>query len=99
MRAPARSRSRRRGARTPCGRSAAHRPALPLAAKIQQDILLSAMEAHDTSVDFTPSESHVVSKGDTLSAIAARYKTSVDVLKRRNNLTSSKLSVGQRLLL
>lgn len=69
------------------------------AAKIQQDILLSAMEAHDTSVDFTPSESHVVSKGDTLSAIAARYKTSVDVLKRRNNLTSSKLSVGQRLLL
>lgn len=69
------------------------------AAKIQQDILLSSMEANDTSTDFTSSETHVVTKGDTLSELATRYNTSVEALKRRNNLQSSKLSIGQRLLL
>lgn len=69
------------------------------AAKIQQDILLSSMEAKDTSADFTSGETHVVTKGDTLSELATRYNTSVEVLKRRNNLQSSNLSIGQRLLL
>ncbi|MBD1433284.1 glucosaminidase domain-containing protein [Sphingobacterium sp. DN00404] len=69
------------------------------AAKIQQDILLRSMEANDTSTDFTSGESHVVTKGDTLSELATRYNTSIEALKRRNNLQSSKLSIGQRLLL
>src|SRR5690606_28779714 len=69
------------------------------ATKIQQDILLRSMEANDTSADFTSGETHVVTKGDTLSELATRYNTSVEVLKRRNNLQSSKLSIGQRLLL
>ena len=68
-------------------------------AKIQQDILLRSIEANDTSADFTTGETHVVSKGDTLSELATRYNTSVEALKRRNNLQSSKLSIGQRLLL
>ena len=68
--------------------------------KIQQDILLRSIEANDTSADFTTTgETHVVSKGDTLSELATRYNTSVEALKRRNNLQSSKLSIGQRLLL
>ncbi|NGM65548.1 glucosaminidase domain-containing protein [Sphingobacterium sp. SGR-19] len=68
-------------------------------AKIQQDILLRSMEANDASADFMAGETHVVTKGDTLSELATRYNTSVDALKRRNNLHSSKLSIGQRLLL
>lgn len=67
--------------------------------KIQQDLLLSAMEAADTAVDFISSESHVVTRGDTLSELAKRYNTSVEKLKSRNNLQSSKLTIGQRLLL
>lgn len=67
--------------------------------KIQQDLLLSAMEAKDTAVDFMSSESHVVAKGDTLSELAERYDTSVEKLKSRNDLKSSKLTIGQRLLL
>jgi len=69
------------------------------AAKIQQDILLRSMEANDTSTDFTSGDTHVVTKGDTLSELATRYNISVDDLKRRNNLQSSKLAIGQRLLL
>ena len=39
--------------------------------------------------------SYIVTRGDTLYAIASRYNTTVDVLKRINNLTSDILSVGQ----
>ena len=39
--------------------------------------------------------SYIVTRGDTLYAIASRYNTTVDVLKRINNLTSNILSVGQ----
>lgn len=66
---------------------------------VQKDLLLSTMEANDTSADFTSSETHVVRKGDTLSELAKHYDISVETLKRRNNLQSSKLSIGQRLLL
>jgi len=69
------------------------------ASKIQQDLLLKSMEANDPSMDFMAGETHVVSKGDTLSELAKRYDTSVEHLKRRNKLQSSKLSIGQRLLL
>lgn len=40
---------------------------------------------------------HVVARGESLSAIAARYQTSVDTLKERNGLSSDVLQVGQRL--
>lgn len=42
---------------------------------------------------------HAVVGGDTLTAIARRYQTSVDELQRLNNLRSrSRLSIGQRIL-
>ena len=41
---------------------------------------------------------HIVSENDNLYRLAIQYDTSVDVLRRHNNLTSDILSVGQLLL-
>ncbi|MGB6007117.1 LysM peptidoglycan-binding domain-containing protein [Castellaniella sp.] len=40
---------------------------------------------------------HTIRKGDTLYSLARRYNTSVDALRKLNNLKSSSLSTGQRL--
>ncbi len=40
---------------------------------------------------------HTVEKGDTLWSIANKYNTTVDEIKRLNNLTSNILSIGQKL--
>ena len=40
---------------------------------------------------------HIVKSGETLSSIARKYHVSVSQLKRWNNLTSDRLSIGQRL--
>ncbi len=42
---------------------------------------------------------HIVQKGDTLWSITRQYDTTVDEIKRLNNLTSNLLSVGQRLII
>lgn len=44
-----------------------------------------------------PARTHVVSRGDTLSAIAKRYGVSVDALRQHNRLDSDVIRVGQRL--
>ncbi len=41
---------------------------------------------------------HIVKKGDTLYSLSRRYYMSVDELKRMNNLKSSGLSIGQKLM-
>lgn len=41
------------------------------------------------------SESYVVRKGDTLYSIAKRYNTSVEELKRNNDLVGNTISIGQ----
>ena len=38
---------------------------------------------------------YIVQRGDTLFSIASRYGTTVDAIKRLNNLTSNVLSIGQ----
>jgi len=38
---------------------------------------------------------YTVKRGDTLFSIASRYGTTVDELKRLNNLSSNVLSIGQ----
>ncbi len=43
--------------------------------------------------------SHVVAKGENLFRLAIRYDTTVEVLRRHNNLADNLLSVGQLLLL
>ena len=48
--------------------------------------------------DFTPPTNsilHTVKKGDSLYTIAKKYNTSVDNIKRKNNLTSNTLQIGQ----
>lgn len=45
-----------------------------------------------------PARTHVVSRGDTLSAIAKRYGVSVDALRQHNRLESDVIRVGQKLL-
>lgn len=40
---------------------------------------------------------YIVSSGDNLYSIARRFNTTVDELKRLNNLTSNSLSIGQKL--
>ncbi len=42
---------------------------------------------------------HVVKRGDTLSSIAKRYGVSVSALKKRNRITNTKITAGQRLYL
>ena len=42
---------------------------------------------------------YIVKSGDSLYSIAKKYNTSVDNIKRKNNLTSNILSVGQKLII
>ena len=42
---------------------------------------------------------YTVKAGDNLYAIARDYNTTVDVIKKRNNLTSNLLSIGQKLII
>jgi LysM repeat protein len=44
-----------------------------------------------------PSTYYVVKSGDTLSAIASKYHTTVAAIKRANGLTSDTIRVGQRI--
>lgn len=53
----------------------------------------------DKSVSKAKAVKHIVVKGDTLYAIAKRYGTSVEALKKDNNLTSNSLSVGEVLVI
>ncbi len=41
----------------------------------------------------------IVNKGDTLYSIARNNNTTVEILKKRNNLTSNEISIGQKLFL
>jgi len=40
---------------------------------------------------------HIVAKGDTLYSLSKRYNTTVDAIKKMNNLNSNDLAVGQEL--
>ncbi len=53
----------------------------------------------DGSSEDEPYKVYVVKAGDTLYAIASRYGTTVDAIKRLNHLTSNTLSIGQELKL
>ena len=45
----------------------------------------------------TPQNNYIVQRGDSLWSIAKKFNTTVDELKKLNNLTSNSLSIGQTL--
>ena len=49
----------------------------------------------------TPSSSntYIVKSGDNLYSIARKFNTTVDAIKRKNNLTSNNLQIGQKLII
>lgn len=55
--------------------------------------VLKIPKAQSTSVTYT------VQKGDSLYTISKKYNTTVDNIKRKNNLTSNLLSIGQKLII
>ena len=59
----------------------------------------TASKADSAASSGTSAKVHVVRSGDTLSAIARRYGTSVAKLKSLNNLKGNNLRVGDRLRL
>lgn len=52
-----------------------------------------------TPPDISSEITYVVKKGDNLYAIARKYNTSVDTIKKKNNLKSNLLSIGQKLII
>ena len=42
---------------------------------------------------------YIVQRGDNLYSIANKYNTTVNEIKRKNNLTSNNLSIGQQLII
>ena len=52
--------------------------------------------------DYTPPSNDIiytVKKGDSLYQIAKKYNTSIDSIKKKNNLTTNALSIGQKLFI
>ena len=47
----------------------------------------------------TNTQTYIVKSGDNLYAIARKFNTTVDSIKRKNNLTSNLLSIGQKLII
>ncbi|MEH6548738.1 MAG: N-acetylmuramoyl-L-alanine amidase [Pseudomonadales bacterium] len=45
----------------------------------------------------TRSRSYVISRGDTLSGIAQRYRVSVDAIRRHNGMASNTIRIGQKI--
>ena len=62
---------------------------------IGQVLKIPSSESSNTGSGTGTSNTYVVKSGDNLYSIARKYNTTVDELKRLNNLTSNVLSIGQ----
>lgn len=58
---------------------------------------LKIPESSGVSSQLTKDGYHIVDSGETLYSIAIKYNTSVQKIKKLNNLSSSKIIVGQKL--
>ena len=47
----------------------------------------------------TSTQTYIVKSGDNLYSIARKFNTTVDAIKKKNNLTSNLLSIGQKLVI
>ena len=61
--------------------------------RVPKDKLLECFG--DDYIEKDNSITYTVKKGDNLYSIAKKYNTSVDTIKKKNNLTSNTLSIGQ----
>jgi len=73
-------------------------PADPSAATPAPDAAAAPAAPAPTEVPTPAGVKHVVESGDTLLGIALKYNTTVDEIKRLNNLQNDFLSIGQELL-
>jgi len=65
-----------------------------------KEYLATSLNSIDTTTvaTMTSSELHLVIKGDTLYSISKKYNISVDELKRKNNISDTGISIGQKLI-
>ncbi len=63
--------------------------------RIGQRLVLVIPPKASRQAGLTPKNSYRVRKGDTLSSIARRHRTSVTKIRRLNNLRTTRLSIGQ----
>ncbi len=66
---------------------------------LEETLLASVTPASPEKEQSTLKNVYKVKKGDTLNGIAKRFSTSVKNLMRKNSLSNSSLSIGQKLLL
>ncbi len=67
---------------------------------IGQQLKIPSQSTITKTTPTTPSTiTYIVKKGDNLYGIARKYNTTIDVIKRKNNLTSNNLSIGQKLII
>ena len=64
--------------------------------QIGQVLKLSESSSDDSNIGDTTT--YIVKKNDTLYGIASKYNTTVDILKRLNNLTTNTLYIGQEII-
>ena len=62
---------------------------------IGQVLKIPSSESSNTGSNTGTTNTYVVKSGDSLYSIARKYNTTVDEIKRLNNLTSNLLSIGQ----
>jgi N-acetylmuramoyl-L-alanine amidase len=67
--------------------------------QLASDIANVLVEFARSGTSTTTSNTHTVVSGDTLSAIARKYNTSVSEIKRLNNLNSDNIRIGQKLII
>jgi LysM domain len=65
-----------------------------VATRQQQELERTIQAAPRRAEEFVP---HVVRRGETLTGLARRFRTSTDVLRQLNRLSSDEIQVGQRL--
>lgn len=74
-------------------------PETQLAAQKKSTVVAKSTVAKSTKAVTAHSLKHVVAKGDTLSGIASKYKVSLQDLQEWNGLNSSRVMLGQRLVI
>ena len=67
------------------------------AQRVLSDYTATVQSASETVV--SNSKTHTVKKGDTLYSIARKYNTTVTAIMKKNNLSSTSLSLGMLLRL